>query len=335
MISNPFFLLSIVFSSFFAFFTMAYIVELSIKIFRLKQYRIRSMLRLFPFFSLVVDLLFNQYSIAYWLNPLNCASCVQKLFLGMFFPELKAYLLQNQISLMNHLSFAHHHIFFAGVFIVVGGASLFFVLKKLVQAFFLMRLLHATTQRSVFYKASIASIHLKGQLLKHKTSIYLSDEIQIPLTVYPNSIIIPKKTIEILSQEEIEAVIAHELEHIRYQDSLSRLLYHLVAALFFWVPTHSWIKKMEYEQELACDQNILRYDLTKDVIASALFKVAKDVKVQIPVCCFTSSRNSTLGRIQDILGLSVENTRQTSIFGLNFLGVVCGVVFLFVCMMYF
>ena len=92
---------------------------------------------------------------------------------------------------------------------------------------------------------------------------------------------------------------------------------------------------MEYEQELACDQNILRYDLTKDVIASALFKVAKDVKVQIPVCCFTSSRNSTLGRIQDILGLSVENTRQTSIFGLNFLGVVCGVVFLFVCMMYF
>ena len=332
MISNPFFLLSILVSSLFAFFTKAFVVVMIMKIFRIKKHRIRSTLRLLPFFSLVLDLVLNQYSIAYWISPLSCASCVQKLFLEVFFPQVKAHLMENHISLVSHLGIGHEHAIFSSVFVLFGTISLFFVLKKLAQAFFLMRSLHAIAKRAIVSNRPISSIALSQALQKNHVSIYLSQETQVPLTVYPNIIIIPKKTIETLSQQEFEAVIAHEWGHVKYRDPLARLLYHVIAVFFWWVPTYSWIKKVEEEQEMACDQNVLKYGIAGDSIASALCKVARQVKTHQTVCYFNSRENSTVARIEDILGLRAGS--RDPVLGLNFFGVVLGGFLLLICMMY-
>lgn len=329
MISNPFFLLSILISSFLAFFTVAFAVEISMMIFRIKQHRIRSLLRLLPFISLIIDLLFNQYSLVSWLNPLNCSSCMQKLFLEVFVPHLKSYLAENQLSLLCHLGCVYHSSVFSAIFISLGALCLIFVLSKFIQAFFLTYPLHSIAKRAMIHKPLINSMQLNLMLQKNKVNIYVSHETLIPLTIYPNIIIIPQKTIEILSQDEFEAVIAHEWEHIKYKDPLTRLVYHLVAAFFWWIPTRAWIKKIEEEQELACDQNVAKYGISVDSIASALCKVAKQVKGHQTICYFANPENSTLRRIQALLGLNKKN--QNPMLELKFFGMLLGAILLLIC----
>src|ERR1700733_9044740 len=125
MMTNPFYLLSILCSSLLAFFTVALAIDLCVALFKIKAPRVRASLRLLPFVSLVVDFLFNRFSIAPWINPLSCSSCVQKFFLSQFHPELKAYLYENEISLTHHLGLGHEHPFFALLLIVCGGVALF------------------------------------------------------------------------------------------------------------------------------------------------------------------------------------------------------------------
>lgn len=330
MISNPFFILSVLISSLLAFFTTAFVIEGFIKIFRIRYYRVRSMLRLIPFFTLIVDLLLNQYSIAHFINPLNCASCLQKLFLEVFFPQLKAYLIGNQVPLINYLGFNHQNDFYSAVFIAFGTLSIILVLNKLIQAFFSMRSFYAIAKRSSIYKYSIKNEKLSLMLQKTKAIIYFTREIKVPVAVYPRIIIIPEKTIENLSKQEFEAVIAHELEHLKYQDSLVRLGSYLVAAFFWWVPMSSWIKKMEQEQEFACDQNVLKYGIQRDSIACALVKAARQSNLNQMVCSFTSAENLTLVRIQEALGFN----KRCPILGVSFLAMFFGGVFLVICMMY-
>lgn len=332
MISNPFFLLSILISSLFAFFTIAFVVEIFINILQIKKHRIRSTLRLIPFIALMMDLLFSQYSIVSWLNPLSCASCLQKLFLEIF-PSLKNYLIQNEICLMTYLGDIYQGNIFSIIFVSVIALSFLFVIAKTIQAFMLTYSLYSIRKRSTPYELPFDNMQLNFNLKKNKVKIYISNEISIPLTVYPNIIIIPQETIKILAFEEIEAVIAHEWEHIKYKDSLIRLVYHLIAKFFWWVPTQSWIKKIEEEQELACDQNVLNYGIGADSIASALYKVAKQIKGHQTLCYFANQKNSTLMRIQKLLSIH-KIEKQPPILGFKFVGICFGLILLLLCSLY-
>lgn len=329
MISNPFFLLSLLLSALFSFLTVALFVEILVTVFRIKHHRIRSVLRLLPFFSLIIDLLFTQNSISSWLNPLHCASCVQKIFLDVFVPKLKIYLVEHDISLLTHLGSIYNNTFFSIIFILFGTICIFFVLKTLIRSFSLTYSLHAVAKRAEPIDRIIENKLLSYHLQKKKVKITISDETLVPLTIYPNVIIIPKKNIDILSQEELEAVIAHELEHIKYRDPLARFFYHLVAAFFWWIPTQSWISKIEQGQELACDQNVLGYGFEEDSLASALYKVAKQVKAEQTICYFANHENTTFLRIRELLGMN--HTSQYPIIGLKFFGLLLGAILLLIC----
>lgn len=332
MISNPFYLLSILISPLFAFFSTAYAIETLIRVFRIKKHRTRSMWKLLPFISLLVDVLFSQFSIAKWINPLSCASCLQKIFLETFFPQLKAHLTEHQISLVNHLGVSYNHSLFSIIFIALGLISLIFAVNVLFQSFLTLYSLRTIIRKGCIYTNTISNELLNKKLKKRKIDIYLSDKIQVPLTAYPNIIVIPQKTFAILPQLEFEAIIAHECEHLKYHDPLTRLLSYLIAALFWWIPTQGWMKNIEYEQELACDQSVAKYGISADSIASALVKVAKQVKNSHAVCYFTSPEHPTLARVQSVLGFC--NKCHDSLIGLNFCGVCAGLFLLLLCLIY-
>ncbi len=331
MISNPFFLLSILSSSLFAFFTIAFFVEFLIKIVKIKQYRWKSTLRLLPFISLIIDLTFSHYSVGYWINPLSCSGCIQKIILILFFPDLKLYLGENEISLISYLGGSFQHIIFSATFGLFGGLSLLLVLRKIINASVSMKHLNAVAKRGHVSRTSFISQQLTDAINKNNIIIYVSNEIQIPLTVYPRTIIIPENTIKLLTQLELEAVIAHESEHIIHNDALIRLFYHSVADFFWWIPTHSWIKKIEEEQELACDQNVVKYGLSGSSIASALYKVTKEVNAPRTICCFNSLGNFTVSRVETALGLT---SKTHNLLGINFFGLLFGILFIGTCMMF-
>ncbi|MBA2727675.1 MAG: M56 family metallopeptidase [Parachlamydiaceae bacterium] len=330
MISNPLFLISVLSSSLLAFFTMAFAVEIFQKIFVIKQHRIRSTLRLLPFLSLMVDILFNRYSLSNWINPLSCTSCVQKLILEFLFPNLKEHLIENDLSLIRYLGGEYQHGFYAIIFMSFIFVSILFAARKLVQAYFLSHSIKSIVKNSLPCDFQILNSHLLKKLQTSQASIYFSDEIQIPLAAYGKVIIIPTKASSILSQQEFEAVIAHELEHINYQDPLARLLYQLMATLCWWIPTASWIKKIEQEQELACDQNAVKYGLQPESIASALVKVAKHTKTHQSLCYFTTPANPTVARIHAVLGIPCVEDKN--ILSFNLFGLSLGFLLLMACL---
>ncbi len=332
MISNPFFLLSLVLSSILAFFTMALVVEAFLKIFRCKNFRVRASLRMLPFLSLIVDLVWNQYSISHWISPLSCASCVQKLMLEVFTPQVKSYLAENQTSLIQYLGADYEHTVFSGIFMVFAGISLFFVSKILLQSLFLIRSMHAKGRKSKISWDGILNYSLKNALKNSEVEIYFSSEAQVPLTVYPKTILLPENTQKVLSQQELEAVVAHELGHIRSWDPITRLIMNAIALFFWWVPSYSWIKKIEQDQEMACDQNVFTYDIPGDFIASALCKVARQIKAHQALCYFHAQKSSSLVRIEQVLGL--RRDVSSSIMDLNFFGVFVAGMLVLLCMLY-
>lgn len=331
MISNPFYIISVLSSSFLAFFSWSLIIAISIRLFRIKNYRLKSTLRLVPFFGLIVDFAANQYSVAHWINPLSCASCVQRFFLETFYPHLKDFLSQNQMSLVHYLGADYQHGLFSSLFISFVIMSLLVGGRRLIQTYFIASWLRMIIDNSYPCQRPIDNFQLGKKLKKHHVKIYVSEEIQIPLASYKNEIIVPKITLEILTQNEFEAVIAHELEHIRYLDPLVRLFYQLISTLFWWVPTRSWRNQIEQDQEMACDRKVLTLGLDEKSIASALLKTSRQAKTHQSLCYFSGQIHPIKARMQTILGLGTQE--EEGVLGFNFTCVAFGVFFFMMCLL--
>jgi beta-lactamase regulating signal transducer with metallopeptidase domain len=68
------------------------------------------------------------------------------------------------------------------------------------------------------------------------------------------AILLPAATLVGLSPEQLEAVLAHELAHVRRHDYLASLLQGAVETLLFYHPAVWWVsQRMRVERELCCD----------------------------------------------------------------------------------
>ena len=62
-----------------------------------------------------------------------------------------------------------------------------------------------------------------------------------------------------LSDEQIEAILAHEVAHVRRRDNLAALIHMLVEAVFWFHPLVWWIgARLVDERERACDEDVVR-----------------------------------------------------------------------------
>lgn len=242
MIANPLFIISILLSSTLAFFAVQGLMWVALKF--IKSFRWKAFLRLLPFVALLIDPFFTKWSIGNWINPLSCDSCIQSLMLHIFSPELKGYLSENEISLINYLGGELY------------GGGLFFAFLVFISAFFVVR-----------------RLVLEWYLIK---SVQVVD---VPIA-HTFGIVIPEHIVAKCTKEELNAIQAHEQEHMRWKDPQVRLIVDLIAALFWWVPVGGWIKALEQDQEMACDEGALQRGIDPTVYASALLKVAKDAKTK-------------------------------------------------------
>ena len=80
--------------------------------------------------------------------------------------------------------------------------------------------------------------------------------------------------IEHLDHRELEAVLAHELEHVARHDYFVTWLATVLRDAFFYIPT-SWIahRQLHQEKELACDDLVIGITHRPLALASALTKV--------------------------------------------------------------
>ena len=105
-----------------------------------------------------------------------------------------------------------------------------------------------------------------------------------------------------LSTEQLEAILLHELAHIRRMDYLVNLLQRLVEAILFYHPAVWFIsRRIRVERENCCDDVTLAAGGEPTVYAEALLAVAAP---RAPRMAMAANGGKLLPRIRRILGLS-------------------------------
>lgn len=141
--------------------------------------------------------------------------------------------------------------------------------------------------------------------LHKKVRIYLSEKITCPLTIglFKPIILIPVAAINHLTTEQMEAVILHELAHIKRVDYLLFILQSLADKIFFFNIFSKMLSDIiERERENACDDWVLQFRYNSMHYAEALFKLGRLKARPALAMHFTGKKeNLLLGRIRRIL----------------------------------
>lgn len=117
-----------------------------------------------------------------------------------------------------------------------------------------------------------------GQLNIYTTvRLYLSDKVNVPVMMgfIKPVILLPVSIVTHLTTAQIEAIITHELAHIRRQDYLINFIQSVIEAVFFFNP-FVWLlsKIMREEREKACDELVIR-EVSAYTYATALLALEK------------------------------------------------------------
>ena len=99
-----------------------------------------------------------------------------------------------------------------------------------------------------------------GWNIRRKVGLYLSEKVDVPAVIgYLKPIIyLPVAIANHLTPEQIEAILLHELAHIKRGDFIINLLQNMVETVLFFNPFVWWLsRQMNKERELACDEMVL------------------------------------------------------------------------------
>ncbi len=89
-------------------------------------------------------------------------------------------------------------------------------------------------------------------------------------------ITIPQGLYRQLNSSEFEAVLLHELAHLRRMDNLTSALVHCLVCIFWFHPL-LWLieKRLRVERERACDELVIACGVEPRTYASGILKVCK------------------------------------------------------------
>lgn len=113
--------------------------------------------------------------------------------------------------------------------------------------------------------------------LRFKPAISVSKKIDIPATFgyFKPIVLIPISLINKMPQEQMEAILLHELCHIKRADFLHNIIQLLVETLFFYHPLTKWISRdIRKIREQCCDDLVLELKTNPLTYAKALTNIA-------------------------------------------------------------
>jgi uncharacterized protein (TIGR03435 family) len=97
-----------------------------------------------------------------------------------------------------------------------------------------------------------------------------------------------------LAAAELQAILAHELCHVRRRDNLATLMHMVVEAVFWFHPLVWWLgARLIDERERACDEEVLRSGSEAEAYAEGILKVC-ELYLQSPVKCVAGVTGANL-----------------------------------------
>lgn len=121
--------------------------------------------------------------------------------------------------------------------------------------------------------------HALGQFSAgRKVEIATSDELRVPTAIgfLKPAVVLPSWAMRELSAAELNAVLLHELAHLRRWDDWTNLAQKVLRALFFFHPAVWWVEnRLALEREMACDDMVLAETANPRAYAECLVSLAE------------------------------------------------------------
>jgi len=157
-------------------------------------------------------------------------------------------------------------------------------------------------------KAEQLSAQLK---VVKKVALYFSAQVDVPLTIgyFKPIIIFPIALINNLDTEQTEAILMHELAHIKRHDYLLNILQCIMETLLCFNP-FVWLisKTIRQEREYCCDDIVMDADYNNFTYSKALFLIAQQNNQNYALAMASANKNKypLLNRIKRL------NTMKTN-----------------------
>jgi bla regulator protein BlaR1 len=140
--------------------------------------------------------------------------------------------------------------------------------------------------------------------------------------VFRPVVLLPAALLGRLSEPQMNAVLAHELEHIERRDNLKANIHRLVETLFWFHPAVWWIgRQLLEERERACDERVLDSGHDGADYAAGILEVCRHCRAGAFVSAAATSGDLTR-RVRFILG----NSRPRSLGPLKALALMMATV---------
>ena len=124
-------------------------------------------------------------------------------------------------------------------------------------------------------------------------------------------ILFPVGLINQLSADEVNAILRHELAHLRRNDPLWQALQEVVATLFFYHPLVYWLgRSLDQEREFACDDVVVAASGRKTYARALLRVAAFSLSPKIPFTVSATDRSSFSRRVRRIFTSESATSRS-------------------------
>jgi uncharacterized protein (TIGR03435 family) len=130
-----------------------------------------------------------------------------------------------------------------------------------------------------------------------------------PVLVWPEGIS------QHLDDQHLEAILAHELWHVRRRDNLFAALHMLVEAVFWFYPLVWWLgARLIDERERACDEEVVALGKNRQIYAESILKVC-EFCLGSPLPCVSGVTGADLKRrmvhiMNDRISLKLDFARK-------------------------
>lgn len=142
--------------------------------------------------------------------------------------------------------------------------------------------------------------------ITREVRIFLSEKIASPLTIgfLKPLILVPVASINHLTVAQLEAILLHELAHIKRYDYLINILLSVVEISLFFNPfTRLFATHIRKERENSCDDWVLQFQYSASTYAEALLRMAQLQATPALVMAATGShQNELLNRVKRMIG---------------------------------
>jgi bla regulator protein BlaR1 len=142
----------------------------------------------------------------------------------------------------------------------------------------------------------------------------------------------PEGISEHLSNAQLDAILAHELRHVRRQDNLTAAIHMVVEAAFWFHPLVWWLgARLVAEREHACDEEVLALGTERHVYAESILNVCKFC-LGSPLACVSGVTGADLKKrmvhiMTDSVSRKLDFTRKLLLSAAGLLAIALPILF--------